>query len=405
MIKPSILFIVALVALAQNCPFPKESSQETFLLSYDSLTKNKALIEENDELLIAARDILVDRADELLQGKPYSVTYKEDLPNGATPNDYVSLAIYYWPDPDKKNGLPFISIDGKRNPLRESYPDAKMLSSMSSAVQILGLAYFFTEEEKYADRAKDLLQVFFMDEATKMNPHFEFSTLIMGRKSGGNIIDGNPLMRAVDGIQLIKGSPSWTNRHQQEMEKWFAAFLDWMINSEKGKFEASRKNNIATFYTAQATMYALFIGNKGLARKIIESRGYQNIEEQIAPDGTMPMELKRADPWNYISYNLGAFHDLMMIGRNVDIDLWEYRTEKSGSIKQAFDWVESNVDNKKNSVNFNGHYVQKTTVERFFSNNPRPDNRTGVRDLSEVRRSYGAPNEVNRNNYLNILTN
>lgn len=404
MLKTTISFIPILFLLANGCPYQVNESQETFLISMDSLQKNKALIDQKDELQTDALKLLMQRADEILDEAPLSVTFKKDVPPGVTKNDFVSLAPYYWPDPKKKDGLPFIPIDGKMNPLRNEYPDSRSLSSMAGKVQLLGLAYFFSEEEKYAEQAKHLLNVFFIDEKTKMNPHFEFSQLIMGRKSGGNIIDANPLMKVVDGIQLIKGSVSWTARDQLEMQKWFGTFLDWMMNSEKGKFEARRKNNIATFYTTQAATYALFTGNKDLAHHIIETRAYGNIEEQIAPDGSMPMELKRANPWNYVSYNLSAFYDLVMVSRHVDIDLWNYKSEKSGSVKQAYDYVESFAETEKQSFNFNGHYVQMTTMRRFMENNPRPDPERARRDLTSIRSSLGTRSQVDRNNYINILT-
>ncbi|MEX2594831.1 MAG: alginate lyase family protein [Anditalea sp.] len=406
MTKISVLLVWALISLVKTCPHHLDESYGTFLISYDSLIKNKALINENDDFLVKAQEILLQKADEILEGEPYSVTYKEKIPEGATIHDYVSLAPYMWPDPTKEDGLPFIQKDGKRNPFVTTFRDAKMLNGVSNDVQILGLAYFFSEDEKYAKRAQYLLEVFFMDNSTKMNPNFDFSQLVMGKKaSGGNIIGANALLKVIDGIQLIKMSDSWTTKDQREMESWFKSFLDWMRNSRKGKVEARRQNNIATFYTIQATTFSLFINNRDLAKEIIESRAYKNIKEQIAKDGSMPRELKRAQPWNYVSYNLGAFHDLIKVGRHVDIDLWEYSTENSGSIRQAYDWVESyNSNSDRNSFNFHGQFIEKNNIRRFITNNPRPDNRKGQRNLSDIRAKYGVNGEVTRDNYINILT-
>lgn len=406
MLKIPLILILSIIVLVESCPYQIVESKDTFLISRDSLLKNRELIKEKDELRTGALEVLLAKAQGTLDSEPLSVTSKTEIPKGTTKNDYVSLAPYWWPDPNKKDGLPFIQRDGRMNPLRNSYPDASALSNLGTQLQLLGLAYFYSGDENYAERARYLLKVFFIDEDTKMNPHFEFSQIIIGRESGGNIIDANPLMRVADGIQLIKTSPAWTAKDHLEIQKWFGSFLNWMLNSDKGKFEASRKNNIATFYTAQATVYALLIGNKELAREIIESRAYKNIEEQIAADGSMPLELKRADPWNYVSYNLGAFHNLMMVSRHVGVDLWNYKTETSGSIRQAFDWVESFSEPEKNSFNFNGHYVQMSNMRKFLNKNPRPDDRsrTGQRDVSGRHWSSDDDREVVANNFLEILT-
>ena len=46
---------------------------------------------------------------------PYSVMDKKELPPSKDKHDYLSYSRYWWPDPDKEDGLPYIRKDGVVN--------------------------------------------------------------------------------------------------------------------------------------------------------------------------------------------------------------------------------------------------------------------------------------------------
>ena len=46
---------------------------------------------------------------------PYSVMDKEDVPPSGDKHDYLSYARYWWPNPNTKDGLPYVRRDGKTN--------------------------------------------------------------------------------------------------------------------------------------------------------------------------------------------------------------------------------------------------------------------------------------------------
>lgn len=397
------IIVLTFLLLAHSCPHDDSSAvQGPILIDAETLEQNKRLIDQNDTILVQAKNLLLESAERAMGGDGYSVTYKDkdQIPAGATAHDYVSLAPYMWPDPSKKDGLPFIQRDGRRNPLAATYNDNAMLNGVSQDVLVLGLAYLLTREEKYADRAATLLRTFFIDRETRMNPHFNYSQIVLGKdRSGGNIIAGNALLRIVDGIQMIKSSPHWTKRDHGQMIRWFSALLEWMRTSPKGMVEARRTNNIGTFYTVQATTYALFIGDSVLAKDIIEERAYAHIDSQIDQDGKMPLELKRATPWNYVIYNLDAFNMLMRVSRHVGIDLWDYIGDNGGSIRKSYRWVESFLDRKENSFSFYGQNIDKGSVNKFLQKNPPRD----LMKPSDERRGRRSET-VNGSNYIDILT-
>src|SRR5206468_435997 len=82
-------------------------------------------------------------ADKALEGGPFSVTDKSMTPPSGDKHDYMSLSPYWWPDPAKPDGKPYIRKDGQFNPEREKY-DLPRMEGMADAVGALSLAYYFT---------------------------------------------------------------------------------------------------------------------------------------------------------------------------------------------------------------------------------------------------------------------
>ena len=65
-----------------------------------------------------ALEALIQDADRALTAGPYSVMNKQLTPPSGDKHDYMSVGPYWWPDPAKKDGLPYIRKDGERNPDR-----------------------------------------------------------------------------------------------------------------------------------------------------------------------------------------------------------------------------------------------------------------------------------------------
>ncbi|MDE6076876.1 MAG: alginate lyase family protein, partial [Muribaculaceae bacterium] len=104
-----------------------------------------------------AYSALIAEADNLLSVEPLSVMQKKrPCPNGNNHN-YTSLARYSHPDPNKPDGLPYITRDGVTNPEINLY-DRNTLGTTANRVSTLALAYYLSCDEKYAAKASELLK-------------------------------------------------------------------------------------------------------------------------------------------------------------------------------------------------------------------------------------------------------
>ncbi len=282
-------------------------------------------------------------ADRALTDGPFSVTAKSSTLPGVDAHEYVSLAIYYWPDPTTADGLPYVRRDGHVNPdARTDAYDATTFLRMVNDVNLLATAYAILGEERYADRAALLLRTWFLDDTTRMNPDLRYSQIIPGRpipKTGSGIIEGMPLLSIPDSAGLLAGSAAWSADDQGGLQSWFAQLLTWLQQSDPGIAQSKEPNNHGSWYDAQVAGYALFTGQTALAAEVIADDGPQRIATQIEPDGGQPLELARTRPFHYSVFNLDALAVLATLGEPLGVDLWSYQTDDGRGIRSALDFL------------------------------------------------------------------
>jgi hypothetical protein len=283
----------------------------------------------------------VAAAERAMHEGPYSVMQKAITPPSGDKHDYMSQAPYFWADPSKPDGLPYIRRDGERNPELKKISDHDSLGRMGEDARNLALAYYLTGNVVYADRAALLLRTWFLNPATRMNPNLEFGQGIPGINTGRGIglIETRSFMSALDAVGLLAGSKAWSEADQEGMKLWIGQFLHWMRTSDKGKDEDAARNNHGTWYDLQVTDYALFLGDKQLAVETLERVKTRRIALQIEPDGRQPLELARTNAFSYSVGNLDGLMQLAWLGQHVGVDLWSYKTADGRCIRAALDYL------------------------------------------------------------------
>lgn len=128
----------------------------------------------------SAYKALIRNADKELENEITPITEKDIIAGSGDKHDYVSMGPYWWPDPSKPDGLPYIRKDGERNPEILKL-DRYKIDKLAKGVNTLAYAYYFSGEEKYAYKAVDFLRLWFLNEDTKMNPNLNYAQMILGR--------------------------------------------------------------------------------------------------------------------------------------------------------------------------------------------------------------------------------
>lgn len=286
--------------------------------------------------------MVIKEADSKLDKTLITVADKELTPSSGDIHDYMSMGRYWWPDPTKVDGVPYIRKDGKSNPEIEKL-DRYPLSDFATTVESLVLAYYLTGNEKYAEKAVANLKIWFINEDTKMNPNMNYGQTIPGINNGlgrgEGILDTYSFFEMLDAVEILKKSKAFTIEDQLAIEDWFKTYVNWLQTAPVAAEEQAAKNNHGTAYDVQLVRYAIFTGNNQLAKKIANNFVKNRLFTQIETDGSQPLELARTTGLGYSTFNLTHFLDMAQLAKTLDIDLLNKESQDGRSILKAVDYL------------------------------------------------------------------
>ncbi|MFE4579651.1 alginate lyase family protein, partial [Streptomyces chartreusis] len=319
----------------------------TAVLDGARLQQTKVRLDRGDPQLRRTVRALTTRADKWLNQGPWTVADKPRPAPGGDVHDYLSQAPYWWPSktPTQDNpwGCPYVQRDGERNPEVDTGTDRQDVEKTFDSAYDLSLAWYYTGDKRYAEKAGQVLRTWFLDPATRMNPNLNHAQFIPCKYDGRaiGIIDFSQSYTSVlDAIALLEtGAPGWSAKDRTAMSKWNTDFRDWLKNSDFGKQEAAATNNHGTFYDMQLAALAYATGDKDLARRTVLDSRTKRIAPQIAADGSQPQELARTRSWHYSTFDLVAYTRLAAIGRHVGVNLWAYQGPDGQSLFKAVDYL------------------------------------------------------------------
>jgi hypothetical protein len=350
-----VLSSLTLLFFALSCNSPAEKPPESAagqeqtapaggLTNYDlaSVEALRTALEDGDDDYQPAYERMIRRAEEALNDKLYTVLEKTVMPPSGDKHDYVSLAPYWWPDPNQPDGLPWIRKDGEVNPAtKDGNTDDRAKDRAFGNIDDLGMAAYFSGEDKYAERAVEQLNAWFVDPATRMNPNLNYGQGIPGLNDGRcfGIIETTSLQGIVTALELLDLEDQLPPATKSGMKDWFAGYVNWLQTSELGIEEGTRTNNHATWYDVQVVGMLRYLGRDDEARAVLEAAKAKRVAVQIEPDGSQPEELARTKSVGYSRMNLAAMTRLAWHGRQLGVDLWNYQTEDGRGIRGAYDYL------------------------------------------------------------------
>lgn len=325
---------LASLGLIENQDFDSNMPlSDLVLYDFDKLSEAKALFAQEKQPFFSEVQALKKEAEALLQTNPVSVMDKIKIPPSGDKHDYYSLGIYWWPDPDKEDGLPYIRHDGVKNPEYGDY-DGPSIKKMAANSFQLALAWFYTGDEKYAHKAAEFLRVWFLNPDTKMNPHLEYGQAIPGRTEGRGIgiIETGSLIDVVEAVGLLQGSRALSSSEEAKIRQWFQSYNHWLTTSQKGWDERMWHNNHGSSYDSQVAAFSIFTGQDSIARMILDSVKTKRIDLQFEAEGSQPFELERTKAMGYSIYNLKHLYHNAIMAERFNIDLWNYENPNGAGI-------------------------------------------------------------------------
>ncbi|MCF7675154.1 MAG: alginate lyase family protein [Akkermansiaceae bacterium] len=282
------------------------------------------------------RDRILKAATAATALPPITITTHHAALSEGGPNDYYSNGDYWWPDPAKTDGLPYLRRDGQTNP-GNFHHHRLALRGLRDAVAALGAAFKITGDDRYAGKAAELLRVFFLDPATRMNPNLQYAQAIPGVSPGRGvgIIDTLHLIEVPVAIEAMRSSPAFPAATRNGLQHWFREYTEWILTSKNGRDEAAATNNHAVAFWLQVAVFAEFTGDG--ARLAGCRRQFKEVfvPKQMAADGSFPQELERTKPYGYSIFQLDNMVTLCQVLSTPEDNLWNFQLPDGRGIRNA----------------------------------------------------------------------
>ncbi|MGJ8679416.1 alginate lyase family protein [Paraglaciecola sp.] len=322
----------------------KVRAENTRFISIDQawLESSYADYKSGDPVLNQVVKNLLVKAEIGLKKDSVSVLDKSLTPPSGSKKDYISVGPYWWPDETKSDGLPWIKKDGQVNPSSKTNGSDKIvMNEMLFQISDLSLAYFYTKDKKYAKKASQLINTWFLDPTSGMNPSLHYGQAVPGQSDGRKygVIETRWFIRLIDDVGLLSDSGALSSGQQTQFKNWLGEYLNWLLNNELGQGACDAHNNHGTYCEAQVAAYALFTGKNALAKKYTKRVFDTRLEQQVKPSGAQPDELARTRPLHYSLFNLEAYFFAARVGDHLGLDMWHYQSPNGSSLKSAIDFL------------------------------------------------------------------
>lgn len=331
--------IILLFLLCTYTSYGQQQPLGLLLINGQQLLEAKS---GNSALYQPAIKNLLREADKLLTLTPVSVMDKQAVAASGDKHDYYSQARYWFADPTKVDGLPYIRKDGVNNPDIKAL-DREPLAKMGRSVSILALAYYLSNQQQYADKAWQLLRVWYLDKKTRMNPHMNYGQVVLGRDNNmgrsEGVLDTYSMVQIVDAVTLLTSSSRHKKGELEGLRSWFSNYLQWMLSSPIAAQERAMPNNHGVAFDIQVVTYAIFTSNREVALEYIHQFKSNRIEKQIEPDGRQPKELARTTSFGYSVFNLTHFLDMVQIAQSQGIDILGSTSDGVSLIEKGIDYL------------------------------------------------------------------
>jgi hypothetical protein len=292
------------------------------------------------------KERVIAAAEAFLNEEPITITSFTSPRSAGGVHDYFSEGDYWWPDSLNPDG-PYIQKDGLTNPA--NFTGHRMaLIRFSVHVAALTAAFSITGEKRYAEHAVQHLRAWFISDATRMNPHLLYAQAIKGRFTGRGIgiIDTIHLVEVAQSIIVLNEAGMIEPQAFAAIQAWFGEYLQWLKTHQYGKDEMNAKNNHGTCWVMQVAIFAKLTGDHQTMEFCRRRFKEVLLPEQMAMDGSFPLELKRTKPYNYSLFNLDAMSAICQILSTESDDLWKYTLRDGRNMKAAIAFMAPYISDK-----------------------------------------------------------
>ncbi len=305
----------------------------------EALSRTEQMKRVTVDVAALERTRILTAAEKFIKEEPSTITAYPSARSAGGIHDYFSEGDYWWPDPKNPHG-PYIQRDGMTNP-DNFVKHREVMFRFARTVACLTAAYQLTGEEQYALQAIRHLKAWYVNPATKMNPHLLYAQAIKGKVTGRGtgIIDTIHLLEVARAVELLCNSLSMDEATKAEIKNWFKEYLAWLTTHQYGRDEHDARNNHSTWWVTQVAAFAHLVGDT--VRMDSCRYRFKNVllPDQMAADGSFPLELKRTKPYNYSLFNLEGCAIICQILSTPEENLWKFTLPDGRNMQKGMEFL------------------------------------------------------------------
>jgi len=281
------------------------------------------------------RERILREAKGYLAEEPLTVTVAHSERSAGGLHDYFSEGDYWWPDP-KNPGGPYIRRDGFSNPANFD-KHREVLMRLSVIAPTLAAAWRLTKDKRYSEHFVKHLRAWFVDPVTKMNANLQYAQAITGVTPGRGIgvIDTLQLVEVVRAARLLEVEKGISAADADAVRAWFAEYVTWMSTSKNGTDEEHEKNNHGTCWILQMAEFSQFAKRADLTALCVDRFKTIIVPDQIAKDGSLPLELARTKPYSYSLFDTDVLSGICQSLSTASDNLWEFKGPNGKGVGDA----------------------------------------------------------------------
>lgn len=279
---------------------------------------------------------LLDAANRALTMGPWSVVHKLPDPvlgnwsnTERTPHDYYNPAPYYWPSRNNSTAT-FQKRPSQRIPgtsrtddqtLKDRY-DQSRLAAMQTETTVLALAYSMTRDAKYAYKAVENIQTWFLSTETRMNPNLQFAQIRGDDKQGfkTGILDMKDVYYLLDAIRILSNGSFLTSREQYQLKRWFLDYMNWLDTSRQGRLARQSSDHHGLYYDIQMISIAAFVNDKQALRHHLN----WSLDRLASTSVESIMHNKSCEHYQIMALQGWSILARMASSITTNVELWEY---------------------------------------------------------------------------------
>ena len=174
-----------------------------------------------------------------------------------------------------------------------------------------------------------------------MKPHLRFAQAVKGSSVGRSwgIIDTIHLMEVAQGVIVMENAKLIDEDTLAAIKKWFAEYIVWLNTDKNGIAEKNAQNNHSTCWVMQVASFAKLCNDTVMMDSCRIRFKQVLLPNQMAIDGSFPLEINRTKPYGYSIFNLDAMVSICQILSIPADNLWTFQTADGKSIGKGIKYL------------------------------------------------------------------